>query len=127
MAAPEGTLANSDVSKANSVNSARQASNRQSDVQATPRSTIGMSDLLIDPRQWTRDHVIAWLLWATDHYGLEAVDVERFNMNGHGLIYLTKEGFIRRAPSSGEKLFEDFRKRFAYAIMQDNRNRQHKV
>ncbi|XP_070557737.1 protein C-ets-1-like isoform X2 [Ptychodera flava] len=71
-----------------------------------------------DPRDWTRDHVIYWLLWATSHYKIEPVEVERFHMNGIGLTYLNREGFLRRAPSGGEQLFEDFQRRFAHAIMQ---------
>ncbi|XP_077994951.1 protein C-ets-1-like [Glandiceps talaboti] len=71
-----------------------------------------------DPRDWSRDHVIEWLLWATQRYEIPEVDVEKFHMNGRGLAYLPKEGFVRRAPCGGEKLFEDFQRRFASAILE---------
>ncbi|XP_070559848.1 protein C-ets-1-like [Ptychodera flava] len=76
-----------------------------------------------DPREWTRDHVIAWLLLVTEHYQLAPVDVEKFHMNGRGLMYLNKDGFVRRAPSCGEKLFEDFRRRFARAIIEERNSK----
>ncbi|XP_077994515.1 protein C-ets-1-like isoform X2 [Glandiceps talaboti] len=79
-----------------------------------------------DPRDWARDDVISWLLWATDYYKLGQVDVEKFHMNGRGLIYLNKEGFERRAPSAGEKLFDDFRRRFARAIIAE-KNAHYKI
>ncbi|XP_077994897.1 uncharacterized protein LOC144448508 [Glandiceps talaboti] len=77
-----------------------------------------------DPRKWTRDHVIVWLLWATEQYKTERAEIDKFHMNGLGLIYMTKEGFVRRVPEGGQRLFEDFRQRFVCSLLEDQRSRK---
>lgn len=62
----------------------------------------------IDPRQWSEEHVVCWLNWATKEFSLECVSVEPFTkMRGRDMIALGREGFLAIAPPfTGDILWE---------------------
>ncbi|NXB86686.1 ETV7 factor, partial [Vidua chalybeata] len=60
----------------------------------------------IQPSLWSKDDVIHWLRWAEKEYSLRPTDESKFEMNGKALCILTKDDFRRRAPSSGDVLYE---------------------
>ncbi|NXQ16498.1 ETV7 factor, partial [Peucedramus taeniatus] len=62
--------------------------------------------LRIQPSLWSKDDVIHWLRWAEKEYSLRPTDQSKFEMNGKALCILTKDDFRRRAPSSGDVLYE---------------------
>lgn len=61
-----------------------------------------------DPRQWTEEHVIYWLNWATKEFSLECMNIEPFSkMRGRDMIALGREGFLAIAPPfTGDILWE---------------------
>ena len=63
--------------------------------------------LLLDPREWTRDHVNLWLLHAVSQYQLGHTHPERFPMNGKALLLMTRDMFLTRVPHGGGLLYED--------------------
>lgn len=53
----------------------------------------------IDPRQWTEEHVIHWLNWATKEFSLENVSIEPFaKMTGRDIVALGAKGFEALTP-----------------------------
>ncbi|KAL0622580.1 Transcription factor ETV7 [Plecturocebus cupreus] len=60
----------------------------------------------IQPALWSREDVLHWLRWAEQEYSLPCTAEHWFEMNGRALCILTKDDFRRRAPSSGDVLYE---------------------
>ncbi|NWX56920.1 ETV7 factor, partial [Promerops cafer] len=60
----------------------------------------------IQPSLWSKDDVTHWLRWAEEEYSLRPAAEGEFQMNGKALCILTKDDFRRRAPSSGDVLYE---------------------
>lgn len=69
---------------------------------------ITSRSLIADPRQWTEEHVIYWLNWATKEFSLECMNIEPFSkMRGRDMIALGREGFLAIAPPfTGDILWE---------------------
>nr|XP_057936174.1 protein C-ets-1 isoform X1 [Doryrhamphus excisus]XP_057936175.1 protein C-ets-1 isoform X1 [Doryrhamphus excisus] len=60
-----------------------------------------------DPRQWTENHVAAWLTWTVNEFSLKNVDFDKFRMNGGSLYAMGKERFLDLAPDFvGDILWE---------------------
>lgn len=60
-----------------------------------------------DPRQWTENHVAAWLTWTVNEFSLKIVDFDKFCMNGASLCAMGKERFLDLAPDFvGDILWE---------------------
>lgn len=60
-----------------------------------------------DPRQWTENHVAAWLTWTVNEFSLKNVDFDKFGMNGASLCAMGKERFLDLAPDFvGDILWE---------------------
>lgn len=63
--------------------------------------------ILSDPRQWTENHVAAWLTWTVNEFSLKNVDFDKFCMNGATLCAMGKERFLDLAPDFvGDILWE---------------------
>ncbi|XP_053459465.1 transcription factor ETV7 isoform X1 [Nycticebus coucang] len=62
--------------------------------------------LRIQPALWSRADVLHWLRWAEREYALQRTREHAFAMNGRALCILTKDDFRRRAPGSGDVLYE---------------------
>lgn len=62
----------------------------------------------LDPRQWSEEHVVYWLNWATKEFSLECVNIEPFaKMRGRDMVALGREGFLAIAPPfTGDILWE---------------------
>uniref|UniRef100_H0XGR8 Transcription factor ETV6 n=1 Tax=Otolemur garnettii TaxID=30611 RepID=H0XGR8_OTOGA len=60
----------------------------------------------IQPALWSREDVGHWLRWAEREYSLQRTWEQEFAMNGRALCILTKDDFRRRAPGSGDVLYE---------------------
>lgn len=72
-----------------------------------------------DPRVWSRSDVSRWLQWCTSFYQLDSIDISKFGMNGRGVCLMTRQGFMERAPSSGDVLYGDFSRRVAVSVLQN--------
>ncbi|XP_055840030.1 ETS-like protein pointed isoform X2 [Episyrphus balteatus] len=61
-----------------------------------------------DPREWTEDHVIYWLNWATKEFSLESMNIQPFlKMTGRAMVALGRERFLAIAPPfTGDILWE---------------------
>lgn len=61
-----------------------------------------------DPREWTEDHVIYWLQWATKEFSLESMNIQPFlKMTGRAMVALGRERFLAIAPPfTGDILWE---------------------
>nr|XP_026239459.1 LOW QUALITY PROTEIN: transcription factor ETV7 [Urocitellus parryii] len=62
--------------------------------------------LRLQPALWSREDVLHWLRWAEQEYSLPAPPERGFQLNGRALCILTKDDFRRRAPGSGDVLYE---------------------
>lgn len=62
---------------------------------------------LLDPREWTEEHVLYWLNWAVKEFSL-TMDMEPFrNLKGRDMIELGKERFLAITPPyTGDILWE---------------------
>lgn len=67
-----------------------------------------MFEINLDPRQWTEEHVLYWLNWATREFSLECMNTEPFaKMRGIDMVTLGREGFLAIAPPfTGDILWE---------------------
>lgn len=64
----------------------------------------GISD---NPRKWSKQHVLQWLIWASGEFSLTNVNFMNFDMSGGELCDLGKEGFLALAPDFvGDILWE---------------------
>lgn len=60
----------------------------------------------IDPMKWTSKHVAQWLEWSMQEFGLDAIDMSKFQLTGSQLLSLSKEEFLERAPPfTGDVLY----------------------
>ncbi|XP_064207314.1 protein C-ets-2 [Anguilla rostrata] len=60
-----------------------------------------------NPRTWSKQHVIQWLLWVANEFSLSNINFFKFNMNGQELCDLGKERFLDLAPDFvGDILWE---------------------
>lgn len=60
-----------------------------------------------DPRQWTENHVVHWLQWATKEFSLEGIALHQFRMKGKDICAMGKDAFQARAPAFvGDILWE---------------------
>lgn len=57
-----------------------------------------ISLFFIDPMKWSNKHVTQWLEWAMQEFGLDVIDVSKFQLTGAQLMSLSKEEFLERAP-----------------------------
>ncbi|XP_046306630.1 transcription factor ETV7 isoform X3 [Marmota monax] len=62
--------------------------------------------LRLQPALWSREDVLHWLRWAEQEYSLPRTPERGFQLNGRALCILTKDDFRRRAPGSGDVLYE---------------------
>ncbi|KAM4816634.1 transcription factor ETV7 [Urocitellus parryii] len=62
--------------------------------------------LRLQPALWSREDVLHWLRWAQQEYSLPRAPERGFQLNGRALCILTKDDFRRRAPGSGDVLYE---------------------
>ncbi|KAG3289330.1 transcription factor ETV7 isoform X1 [Ictidomys tridecemlineatus] len=62
--------------------------------------------LRLQPALWSREDVLHWLRWAEQEYSLPRAPERGFQLNGRALCILTKDDFRRRAPGSGDVLYE---------------------
>ncbi|XP_072034957.1 uncharacterized protein [Amphiura filiformis] len=93
---------------------------RHCDDSRTPSPAVNASPPVPnDPREWSRSDVSRWLQWATAFYSLDTIDLSKFAMNGRGLCLMTRQGFLERAPTSGDVLFSDFQRRVVISIYQN--------
>ena len=62
--------------------------------------------ILLDPMKWTSKHVAQWLEWSMQEFGLDAIDMSKFQLPGSQLLSLSKEEFLERAPPfTGDVLY----------------------
>ena len=62
--------------------------------------------LLPDPMNWTQEHVCQWLNWAEQEFGLNSINLSKFDLSGAQLCSLTKEEFVKRSPPfTGDVLY----------------------
>lgn len=75
------------------------------------RRPLSEESLPADPSTWTRSHVSTWLKTSSNKYQLDDVFIDRFPMNGKGVLFMTKEMFLYRLPQGGGLLYEDLQMR----------------
>lgn len=62
---------------------------------------------MLDPRKWSKQHVMRWLQWASTEFTLTNVNFFKFDMDGQELCDLGKDNFLELAPDFvGEILWE---------------------
>lgn len=62
--------------------------------------------IFTDPSKWSSKHISQWLEWATQEFGLDAIDVSKFQLSGSQLLTLSKEEFLERTPPyTGDVLY----------------------
>ena len=62
--------------------------------------------LSADPSRWSSKDIAQWLEWAMQEFGLDAIDVAKFQLNGTQLLSLSKEDFLERTPPyTGDVLY----------------------
>ena len=57
--------------------------------------------ILLDPLKWTVQDVRNWLDIMTRMYSISNVDKRRFSMNGLGVAFIPKVGFVKRLGQEG--------------------------
>jgi len=63
------------------------------------------SFLDISPDLWTVQDVHSFIIWCCEEYGIQQVDLKKFQINGKGLCLLDKENFCERIPDVGDVVF----------------------
>lgn len=78
----------------------------------------GADGLPIDPRDWTRANVWAWLINLAQSEGLDISPelAQKFPMNGKALCLMSLDMYLSRVPVGGKMLYRDFRVRLARAM-----------
>lgn len=62
---------------------------------------------MLDPRKWSKQHVMRWLQWASTEFSLTNVNFFKFDMDGQELCDQGKDNFLELAPDFvGEILWE---------------------
>lgn len=73
--------------------------------------------LFLDPRDWTRQEVMLWILNLGKSEGIDAHHIaDKFKMNGKALCLMSVEMFLSRFPGGGKMLYRDFRLRLTRAL-----------
>lgn len=63
--------------------------------------------MVLDPRQWTENHVAHWLQWAAKEFSLECSPLHQFRMKGKDICAMGKDAFLTQAPAFvGDILWE---------------------
>jgi len=55
-----------------------------------------------DPRTWSRDDVVQFLQYCEKEFDLEKIDMDKFQMNGKALCFLSKNDLAERCSGAGD-------------------------
>ena len=56
--------------------------------------------------KWSSKHVAQWLEWSMQEFGLDSIDISKFQLTGSQLLSLSKEEFLEKAPPfTGDVLY----------------------
>lgn len=56
--------------------------------------------------KWSSKHVAQWLEWSMQEFGLDSIDMSKFQLTGSQLLSLSKEEFLEKAPPfTGDVLY----------------------